>query len=163
MVTIGIIFIPDFTYDFFQQILQSDHSHAGAVFVQNKGNVHGGFPHFHHQISGLFILIGIISRAQDILYLKRPLTRHEQEVLDVDDAHYVVRVIFINGNTGIHGFSEYGKQLIVRGVDVNHRNINFRDHNVFGIGITEVEYIVDHFAFLCFNGTVLMADIHISF
>ena len=160
---IFIVLVPYFTHDFFQQVLQSDHTDTGTIFIENKGHVHGGTPHLHHQVGSFLIFIGIIGFPEDILYFEILLIGYEQKVFDIHETLYIVRIVLVDGNSGIHGFPEQCQQFVVGGFHIHHCYINFRNHNVFGIRITEIKHIVNHFPFFCFYGAVFMADIHIGF
>ena len=51
---IMVVLITDVSDDFLQQVLQSDHSHGGAIFIQYDGEIHRVFPHFYHEFRRFF-------------------------------------------------------------------------------------------------------------
>ena len=55
--------------------------------------------------------------------------------------------------------SEHGYQVIIGASDISKSHINAGNHNILGLGITEIEHVVYHLAFLALNNAFLMADV----
>ena len=79
----------------------------------------------------------------------------QEQILHVDSSDDIVRGVFIHGKSCI-----LIQQFMVSAVDVCKCHMYPGNHDVFCPGVSQVEYVVDHFLFFGFDHTVLMAYIH---
>ena len=116
----------------------------------------------HHQISGFLKFIRIVCIAKNAADGKMIPLGTEDKILDIDLTDDVILIFLINGDTGIHRFPEKSKEIIIRGIRIDSDHINTGNHDVAGNSIAEIKDVVDDFPFLCFDNTILMADIHVG-
>ena len=161
-ILVGIVFIPDFTHDFLQKILEGDHAGTGAVFIQHKGYIKTLFPHFYHQVGCFFVLISIIGIPEDIGNTEIFPILYQDKILDIHKADNIIVIILIHRNTGIHIFLKYAEKLFITGFHAYSAHIDTGNHDILGNRIAEIKHIVNHFPFFRFNDAVFMTDIHVS-
>src|SRR5204862_5415657 len=82
-----IKFIVDFTYNFFQDILQRHNARRTAVFIHDNGQVHLLFLEFLQKVVDLFAFGNKIRRTQQVLPAETggALIQVGQQVLDVQN------------------------------------------------------------------------------
>ena len=155
-----VILIADITHDFFQDILQRNQPCRGAILIQDNNYIVGGLLNLHHQLGKLLGFKGIKGLAQVIRHAEGRLVLHQQQVLDIDDAHHVVRCLLIDRKPGIMLLPEYLNQVIVTILNVNKHHINSGNHDILCNGVAQVEHVVNHLPFFRLNDSLFMAHIH---
>ena len=110
---IRVVFVADFSYQFFDHVLHGDHADGGAVLAQNKSDGTGFFPKFHQKIGYIFIFIGIVGLAQNLFEAEFLLILHQYKIFDIDDADDVIRVFVVNRYSCKHAGLKGGKQLLI--------------------------------------------------
>ena len=86
---------------------------------------------------------------------------NQQKIFYNDDTDDVVDIIFIDGNTRVHGIPENSQQFVVRSIDVYARHVNTWCHDIFCYRVSEFKHIVDKIFFFLLDHTILMAYIDI--
>ena len=72
----------------------------------------------------------------------------EQKIFHINNTDDIVRSIFINRKTCELIFAENGDQLFVSIIYFCECNVNAGNHNIFCVGIAEIEHVVDHLFFV---------------
>ena len=98
--------------------------------------------------------------AHNISYIKGLASVVQKEVLHINDSDNIIRVFLVNGKTGKLIFPENLNQLIVGVVYIGKCYMYSGYHNILGIGISQVEYIVDHLLFIRLDDSIFMAYIN---
>ena len=83
----------------------------------------------------------------------------KQQILHIDDTDDIIGSVFVNRKTCKFVFFEYFNQFIVSAVDICKCHINSRYHDFFCLGITEIEYVIDHLVFFGLNNAGFFSDI----
>ena len=136
-------------YDFFQNIFQCDQSCHFAIFVKDNGDVKSRIPHFHKKFGNIFVFICEMRLAHNITNVERLcLFVIEQKIFHINNTDDIVRSIFINRKTCELIFAENGDQLFVSIIYFCECNVNAGNHNIFCVGIAEIEHVVDHLFFV---------------
>ena len=84
----------------------------------------------------------------------------EQQILHIYDTDYVVSAFVIHRESGEFILSEYGNQIIISRINMDKRHINTRNHDLLGLGIAKIEYIVNHITLFILDDTVLLSYIN---
>ena len=82
-----------------------------------------------------------------------------EQVLNIDDADYIIRVVIENGNSRISGFNCSFDNVHYRIVYVNCRHIGSVGHNIACIKIVKFENVIYHFFLNVFDNTFFAADV----
>ena len=160
LVLLLIVFVMDLTHDLLQDILQCDQSGHITVFIQYNGNVEGGVLHFHKKIGNAFCFVSEMRLSEEMIDNKFLIFVVKKKILHVDDSHNVVLAVLINRQTCELILAENIDQLIIGGFYIRKGNMYSWNHDILGCGISKIKHIVDHFFFVGFNDTVLMADVY---
>ena len=83
----------------------------------------------------------------------------KQQILHIDDTDDIIGSVFVNRKTCKFVFFEYFNQFIVSAVDICKCHINSWYHDLFCLGITEIEYVIDHLVFFGLNNAGFFSDI----
>ena len=86
----------------------------------------------------------------------------KDEVFYVYQTDNVVRILFVDRKSGIHGLPKYGKHLFIAVLHINGDHVDTGNHNILGNCIGKIKYIVDELPLLGLDHTILVAYIHIG-
>jgi len=95
--------------------------------------------------------------------MESTLILRQDKVLDIDQTDNIVLVILIDRKPGIHGIPENCQNIVISSIQTDRYHIDAWNHDILGVGIGKIEHIVDQLAFLGFDDTVLMTDVHVGF
>ena len=84
----------------------------------------------------------------------------KKQILHVNNTDNIILCLFVNRKSCEFVFTENINQFIEGTIDISKCNMYARNHNVFRLGIAEIEYVVDHLFFIRLDYTIFMADIH---
>ena len=155
-----VVFVVNLTDDLLKDILEGDKTGHLAVFVKNDSDIKSRFPHFHEKIRDILVFIGKMWLTEKVPDIKRIILIIKKKVLHIDDTNDIVLCVLIDWKTGKSVCTENIDQFFVSIVYVGKSYIDTGNHDVLGICISEIENVVDHFFFVGFNDTILVADIH---
>ena len=155
-----VVFVVDLTDDLLKDILQGDETGHFAVFIENDSDIERGFPHLNEKIRDILVFIGKMRLTEKVPDIKRIILIVKKKILHIDDTNDIILCVLINRKTGKSVGSENIDQFFVSIVYVGKCYIDTGNHDVLGICISEIENVVDHFFFVGFNDTILVADIH---
>ena len=147
-VFIFVIFIVNFSNDFFQNIFQGDETCHFTVLVKNNGNIESGFTHLHKKLGNVFVLICEMRFTEKTADIKSFIGIIEKEILHINDSDDIVLCVFVYRQTGKTVFAENIDQFFISRIYIGKCDVDTWNHDVFGIGIPEIKHIVDHFLFI---------------
>ena len=151
MIGIGVKFIGDFTYDFFEDIFEGDQALQGAVFVNHERKMRTPAQElahlfvqrrgFRHEI-GLHRHVGnfeILERGRFAFGIPDALVHCTQQVLGMDHADDIFRIIAVDRQSGVVGFEDLFKDFrwIVRGID--HLDTGAMEHHFFDHAFAQIQ------------------------
>ena len=87
----------------------------------------------------------------------------QDKVLAIDETDNIGFIVLIDRKTWVNGITEHCKYIIIGSIKTYRYHIDPGDHDVLGMSIGKIKYVVDQFSFLGFNDTIFMADIHVGF
>src|SRR5881409_3249625 len=161
LVRIGIRFVMDIADNFFDEVFHCDQPRYSAVLIDYQGHLIAFLLHLPEQIVYWFSLrnkVGRLDQRAEILQLVASLPDAEQIAL-VNDTFHVVEVISINRNPGMTLVNHKLKQFLDRRVYVDRHNLRARRHHISRHDVTELKDGLDHFAFVPFQNSFLLAGI----
>ena len=151
----------NFTDNFFQDIFQCDQTGSFTIFIQNNCNIKGCLTHLHKKFGNILILISKISFSHNIpdmeFFCVSVIVK--QQVLHVNCTDHIVGRIFINRQPCEFIFTENVNQLFICAVYICKCYVNAGNHNIFCVGIAEIEHVVDHLFFVWFDYSVFVTYI----
>ena len=82
-----------------------------------------------------------------ICYGKMLPVPDQKQVLHIDDAHHIVRIVLVDRKTGVALLPEYLQQLLIPCINIDKGHIDPGYHDIPGYGIAQIKYVIDHFLF----------------
>ena len=98
--------------------------------------------------------------TKKIFHMKLGICIIKKQILHINDTNDVVLRFLIDRKTGKLIFTENIDQFFISIVYTGKGDMHLGNHDIFGIGISQIKYIVDHFLFIGFNHAILVADIY---
>ena len=154
-----VVFIVDLSDDLLQDIFQRDQSGHLTVLVKDDGDIESGLAHFHEQIRDALVLVSEVGLPQNIADLEVLTPVVEKEIFHINNADDIVLAVLADRKPCELVFAEDIDQFIVGIVYAGECNMHPGDHDILGIGVAQIEYIVDHFLFAGLDDAAFMADV----
>lgn len=130
-------FVRDVAHDLFEDVVHGEDARGAAVFVHHDGHVVFLLLEVHQDVVDLAVLGNEQRSAQERLPGEVRLAQVPQQVLDVEDADDVVRVLVVNGDAGVALFDDLAFQT-VEGAGVRQgEHFGAGGHHGAGFGLAE--------------------------
>ena len=159
-----VIFVMNFTDNFFQDIFQCDQTGSFTIFIQNNCNIKGCLTHLHKKFGNILILISKISFSHNIpdmeFFCVSVIVK--QQVLHVNCTDHIVGRIFINRQPCEFIFAENVNQFFICAVYICKCYVNAGNHNIFSLRICKIKNIENHFFFNIFKHTFFFTNTYHS-
>ena len=97
---------------------------------------------------------------QNGLHIEVGFVLGQDKVFDIDQANDIVRIVLIYRESGVHGFTESGQNIIKSSIHIHCDHIDLGNHDIFGQRIREIKHIIDHFFLFGFNYAIFVAHVH---
>src|SRR5580704_943150 len=160
---LGVVFVVDIAYDFFDQILDRDKSVRAAIFINHERQMDMRRLHFHEQITrghrrrheddvALDPRDGNVRQAHGAVGTK---LEQRQNVFYVNETDGIVQRLAVNRKTRMLRLPKTNDQLIQRRHLFHADDIAARNHHVVYPEFAEFEQVREHDAFLRRKGRAL--------
>ena len=161
LLLLGVELVVDVAHDLLQQVLHGDQAGGAAVLIHHDGQVDLLALHIPEKHVGSHRFRDEVGRAQQLPQgLGLGQLGVEQVVPGVQNAHNVIRILVVDGESGNAGVPD-GAQDFLRSVPYpDHHHVGAVDHHVLGGGIVKLENVIDELFLVGLDSAPFLAQVH---